>query len=54
MIANVLHESLNDPPQMPMIIGHVKKKGQESLTEALTGAAVVFTKVFSSLPVRTW
>ena len=42
MIANVLHESLNDPPQMPMITGHVKKKGQKSLTEALTGAAVVF------------
>ena len=51
MIANGLHESLSDPPQVLMITGHVKKKGQESLTEALTGAAVAFAKAFSSSPV---
>ena len=53
MVANGLHESLNDPPQVPMITGHVKKKGQESLTEALAGAAVAFAKAFSSSPVSS-
>ena len=53
MIANGLHESINDPPQVPMITGHVKKKGQESLSEALAGAAVAFAKAFSSSPVRS-
>jgi len=33
-----LQESINDPPQVPLITGHVKKKGQESLLEAPAGA----------------
>jgi len=50
MIGCTVRISVNDPPQVPLITDHVKKKGQESLTEALAGAAVAFAKAFS-LPV---
>ena len=48
MISNGLHEDMDDPPRVPMITGTPKQKKQESLSEALAGAASAFAKVFST------
>ena len=50
MITNGLHESLDDPPQVPMITGINKRQKQDSLSEALTGAALAFAKVITPPP----
>ena len=48
MISNGLHEDLDDPPRVPMITGAgPKRQKQESLTDALIGAANAFAKVFN-------
>lgn len=48
MISNGLHEDRDIPPRVPMITGTPKRPKQESFTEALTGAATAFAKVFAS------
>ena len=50
MITIGLHESLDDPPRVPMIIGSSRQQKQESLAEALTGAALAFAKVIAPSP----
>lgn len=47
MICNGLHENLDCAPRVPMITGSgPKRQKQESLTDALIGAANAFAKVF--------
>ena len=49
MVSNGVHEDLDNPPHVPMISGTaLKRQKQESLAEALTGAATAFAKVFNS------
>lgn len=55
MIHNGVYEDQVDPPQVPMITGKPgtsNRPKSESLTEALTGAATAFAKVFKTSPSR--
>ena len=49
MIVNKQCTSYDDPPDVPLITGGAKKiPRRESLSEAMTGAALAFAKAFSS------
>ena len=49
MIANGLHEDLDNPPRVPLITGTAPKRPkQDSLTEALTSVATVFAKMINT------
>lgn len=46
MMSSNLHDSLDEPPNVPAFLGSTPKKcRQESLSDALSGAAVAFAKV---------
>lgn len=45
--SNETHDDLDHPPNVPMITGVKHSKQKESLTDALTSAAVAVAKVFS-------
>ena len=49
MICSGLHDDYENPPDIPTFSTHPmpKKPRKESLSDALTGAAVAFAKVFS-------
>lgn len=55
MISTGSHDSLDDPPRVPMILGAPlpKKQKQESITTALVGAATAFAKAMSPPPAVT-
>lgn len=42
------HESTEDPPKIPAITGAIPKKKKESLTEAISNAAVTFAQAFKT------
>lgn len=46
-ICTSMHQSYDDPPDIPAFKGPEPKKRKESITEALTGAAVAFAQVVS-------
>ena len=47
MIVSHLHESTDEPPNVPIFSGCPPKKPREDLTSALSGAAEAFAKVIS-------
>ena len=47
MVASNLHNDLDSPPQIPAFTGTASKRHREFLSDALSGAAVAFVKVFS-------
>lgn len=50
MITSGNHESMDDPPRIPAIVGvESKKQKKESLADVIAGAAVSFAKAFRSL-----
>ena len=53
MIASNLHDDLEKPPDIPAFSGVTPKRPRkESMTDALTGAAVAFAKTFSSSNIQ--
>lgn len=50
MIQCGTHEDYEDPPRVPQITGLVPRHKKESLTEAITGAAVAVAKIFAPTP----
>ena len=48
LIQSGSHDDYEDPPRVPQITGMNSKPKKESLTEAITGAAVAVAKVFAS------
>lgn len=52
MIVNVIHESYENPPNVPMITGSISKPPpKESLSELIAGAATAFVKAINPAPV---
>ena len=49
MIQSGNYDDYDDPPRVPQITGIVSNR-KESLTEAITGAAVAVAKVFAPVP----
>ena len=48
MLASNLHDDVDNPPEIPAFTGTASKRPRmESLSDALSGAAVAFAKVFS-------
>lgn len=43
-----MHQSYDNPPDLPAFKGPEPKKRRESLTEVLSGAAIVFAEAISS------
>ncbi len=49
MIVNKQHEDLDEPPNIPLLTGGIKKiPRKETLSEAITGAACAFAKALTS------
>jgi len=54
MIVSGTHDDLEEPPRVPMITGLVpKRQKQETLSDALAGAATAFVKAFHSTPTTS-
>ena len=54
MMASNLHDSLDDPPNVPAFSGSTPKKSrQQSFSDAISGAAVAFAKALSKSPRAT-
>ena len=54
MITAGTHDDKEDPPKVPMITGVVpKRQKQDTLSDALAGAATAFAKAFGGTPVQS-
>lgn len=54
MIVNGIHESYENPPNVPMITGSISKPPpRESLSEIIAGAATAIVKAINPAPVTT-
>ena len=54
MIVSGTHDDKEEPPQVPMITGLVPKhQKQETLSDALAGAATAFVNAFRSTPATS-
>ena len=55
MIIAGTHDDLDEPPRVPMITGAVppKKQRQETLTDAIAGAATALAKAFGGSAIQT-
>lgn len=50
MLINNIHESYDQPPNVPMIMGTKPQQKKETLTEVIAGAAAAFVKAVKPVP----